>query len=118
MAIDLELALRAMDGDRQLLEQLAIIFSEDAPRIAKEFEEALKRQDFASARMAVHSLKGLTASFYEPHSVKVFAEYESLCADENWSALHGAADLVTERIANLIDEMRKRELLHKASSSN
>jgi HPt (histidine-containing phosphotransfer) domain-containing protein len=117
MAIDLELALRAMDGDRELLEQLAVIFSEDTPRIALEFKEAIKRQDFASARMAIHSLKGLTASFYEPQSVEMFAQYESFCADKNWDAIQGAAAAVTERIAKLIDEMRALGLLQKTSSA-
>jgi HPt (histidine-containing phosphotransfer) domain-containing protein len=118
MAMDLELALGAMDGDRHLLEQLAVIFSEDAPRIAVEFEEALKRQDFASARMAVHSLKGLTASFYEPEAVDMFGRYECFCAEENWEALQGADEAINARITTLIAEMRERELLHEPSSTN
>ncbi len=115
MAMDLDLALRAMGGDRQLLEQLAQTVSEDSPRIALEFRESLLRQDFASARIAVHSLKGLMASFYEPRSVETFAKYERLCAEENWDALQGAADYVTQCIASLLNEMREQGLIDKST---
>ncbi len=84
MAMDFNLALRAMDGDQKLLEQLATIFSEDAPAIASDFSQSIRDQDSKSARMAIHSLKGLAASFYDQLAVEKFAAIEQNCVDENW----------------------------------
>ncbi len=114
MAMDLELALRAMDGDRQLLEQLAIIFSEDAPRIASDFEAAVNRQSPKTARIAIHSLKGLAASFFDKQAVEDFSEMERFCADENWPALSDSPAPVHSRIASIILEMNELGLLTRS----
>ena len=94
MAMDLELALRAMDYDRKLLEQLATIFSEDAPAIAMAFQKAVEAHDSKSARMAIHSLKGLVASFYDNQAVEKFSSIERSCAGEEWNALEDTPELV------------------------
>ncbi len=116
MAMDLELALRAMDGDQQLLEQLAIIFSEDAPRIASDFEGAVHRQNSKSARMAIHSLKGLASSFFDQRAVEEFASLERLCAEENWGALQDAPSDVSARVDEIIVDMLELGLLAKSSN--
>ena len=111
MAMDLELALGAMDNDRQLLEQLATIFSEDAPRIASDFETGVVRQNSKTARIAIHSLKGLAASFFDKQAVEEFAAFELFCVDENWLALSEAPSGVFSRIGSIILEMNESRLL-------
>ncbi len=115
MAMDIELALRAMDDDRQLLEQLAVIFSEDAPRIASEFEHSVNLKNSKSARMAIHSLKGLVASFFDQEVVDEFASLERLCAEENWMALNDAPEEVFARVRAIIVDMLNVGLLVKSS---
>lgn len=115
MAMDLELALRAMDDDRQLLEQLAIIFSEDAPQIVSEFHTAIDQKDSKSARRAIHSLKGLTASFFDQQAVDDFAGLERFCSEENWSALADAPAGVAARVEAIILNMLDSGLISKAS---
>lgn len=114
--MDLELALRAMDDDRKLLEQLAIIFSEDAPAIATDFDEAVRLQDSKSARLAVHSLRGLVASFYDTQAVEKFAAIEQSCVDEDWKVLEEAPGLVRSKIEALIADMHEFELLSRISN--
>lgn len=116
MTIDLMRALRAMDDDRQLLEQLAVIFSEDAPRMASEFEQAVSRQNSKSARVAIHSLKGLAASFFDHQAVEDFATFEQLCSEENWSNLVDAPEKVFSRIEAIVNDMVGQGLLPKPSS--
>lgn len=114
MAMDFALALRAMDGDQKLLEQLAIIFSEDAPVIAAEFGKSIGAQDSKSARMAIHSLKGLAASFFDKSAVEKFAAIEQCCVDENWRALEDSPGEVCSSIEALIADMHGLELLAKS----
>ncbi len=114
MAMDLELALRAMDDDRKLLEQLATIFSEDAPAISMEFQKAVATHDSKSARMAIHSLKGLAASFYDKQAVESFSSIEQSCAEEKWNALDETPSLVHSKIEALIADMQHFELLSRS----
>ena len=113
--MDLELALRAMDDDRNLLEQLATIISEDAPALVTNFEEALGSQDSKSARLAIHSLKGLAASFFDKQAVENFSMIERSCLDENWEALKEATGQVRSKIQSLIADMHGFELLSQSS---
>ena len=113
--MEIELALRAMDDDRNLLEQLAIIFSEDAPALVRNFEEALGRHDSKSARLAIHSLKGLAASFFDKQAVENFSAIEQSCLAENWEALEEAPGQVRLRIESLIVDMHGFELLSQSS---
>jgi HPt (histidine-containing phosphotransfer) domain-containing protein len=113
MAMDLQLALRAMDGDRELLEQLATIFSEDAPRICSDFEVAVRRQNSQSARLAIHSLKGLAASFFDQQTVDSFSALERSCAVEDWELLANTPVQVLSRIEKLIGDFQKTGLIAK-----
>ena len=56
--------LRALDGERELLSQLATMFVEDAPELLTTLEQAVAAGDCLIARRTVHSLKGLAATFY------------------------------------------------------
>ena len=114
MAMDLELALRAMDGDRKLLEQLATIFSEDAPAIAMAFEKAVGTHDSKSARMAIHSLKGLVSSFYDKQAVDCFSSIEQSCAEEKWNVVDEIPRLVHSKIETLVADMQHFELLSRS----
>ncbi len=116
MAMDLELALRAMDDNQQLLEQLAVIFSEDAPCLLTEFQVAVSRQNSKSARMAIHSLKGLAASFYDQQAVDDFAVIEGFCVEENWSMLQDAPSQVVSRVGGIINEMFERGLVPRPAN--
>lgn len=63
-AVDLEEALRAAGGDRELLQEAVGLFLEqDYPRHLKELKEGLAGQDARAVKRAAHGIKGALRSF-------------------------------------------------------
>ena len=61
--VDFPMAIRWVEGDRELLAELIQIFLEDCPRKLHELEQAVKAGHAAGIRQTAHSLKGMVAGF-------------------------------------------------------
>ena len=61
--LDLEAALRRLDGDHDLLRDVASFYAQDAEPLLREIEQALAVADAEEAGRAAHSLKGLASNF-------------------------------------------------------
>ena len=81
--IDVERALQALDGNTELLKDLASMFVEDAPILLDQLKAALTDDHPMQARSAVHSLKGLVATFFAKTSVEIAQRLENSAADGN-----------------------------------
>jgi two-component system, sensor histidine kinase and response regulator len=62
-ALDLDIALAHVGGDRQLLTELANVFLQDYPRLRNEARESILKGDHKSLERAAHTLKGRLAFF-------------------------------------------------------
>lgn len=60
--MDVPGALRRLGDDVELLEQIILIFLEDAPVLVRTAREALSRDDALEVRRAAHSIKGMMAT--------------------------------------------------------
>jgi len=63
MPIDWTIALVHVDGDRQLLVELAALFAQDCPRLLLEARESIAQNDHSKLERAAHTLKGRLAFF-------------------------------------------------------
>ena len=63
MPIDLTVALAHVDGDSQLLAELAAIFLEDYPRLNTELRHSIEQGKPRELERAAHTLKGRLAFF-------------------------------------------------------
>jgi HPt (histidine-containing phosphotransfer) domain-containing protein len=61
--LDLDIALAHVDGDRQLLAELAALFLQDYARLLKEIRDAISEEDFTGFERGAHTLKGRLAFF-------------------------------------------------------
>jgi HPt (histidine-containing phosphotransfer) domain-containing protein len=61
--MDLSIALAHVEGDLQLLAELAAMFVGDYPRFLEETHEAILRNDYATLEREAHTLKGRLAFF-------------------------------------------------------
>jgi len=61
--MDLGIALSHVDGDRQLLAELAELFLQDYPRLLEEIRDSIPKADFATLERGAHTLKGRLAFF-------------------------------------------------------
>lgn len=113
MQIDEEKALEALDGNYELLVELAQIFCEDAPVLLRDFERALDSGEAHAARLAAHSLKGLAATFYALPTVEAAYAVENECGQGRLEAVrNGAASKLEEMIDTMIDEIKSRGWVH------
>jgi two-component system, sensor histidine kinase and response regulator len=61
--LDLDVALSHVDGDMQLLAELATLFLQDYPRLRGELRSSISTGDSPSLERAAHTLKGRLAFF-------------------------------------------------------
>jgi HPt (histidine-containing phosphotransfer) domain-containing protein len=61
--LDLQTALQRLEGDRELLCEVALIFTDDAGLLLAELDAGLETADAMKAKLAAHSLKGLASNF-------------------------------------------------------
>ena len=61
--LDWQAALLRLDGDEDLLRELAALFLRDGPQLWRAVADALAAQDRDGAARAVHSLKGVLMNF-------------------------------------------------------
>ncbi len=80
LTVDEAAALAALDGHRQLLQELAVMFFEDAPQLLDQLEAAVAAADAVESRRLVHSLKGLVATFYAQPTCEIAQSMESEAA--------------------------------------
>jgi two-component system, sensor histidine kinase and response regulator len=61
--LDLDVALSHVDGDMQLLAELAALFLQDYPRLLDEMRDSIAKADAACLERMAHTLKGRLAFF-------------------------------------------------------
>lgn len=88
--MDVATAMRYVGGDRELLDELAAMFGNDAPERLTALRAALERRDMATADRTAHSLKGALSIFGAEAGAAIAREIEAL-ADAG--RLHEAGEL-------------------------
>jgi HPt (histidine-containing phosphotransfer) domain-containing protein len=104
--IDRQEALAQVEGDVELLVELAEAFLEDYPRLLAEIDEALAGRDSAALADAAHALKGSIGYFGSRAAYRAAERLETLASA---SRLDGWADAYEELTARL--EQLKTALL-------
>jgi PAS domain S-box-containing protein len=63
LSFDPAVALKRVDGDRELLKEVANLFFEDTPRLLTEVRNAIQRGDGKALERSAHALKGSVSNF-------------------------------------------------------
>lgn len=107
--IDIDRALRALDGNDELLKDLASLFVDDAPILLCQLRSALDDSDRHQARAAIHSLRGLVSTFYAIESVELAQRLEHLAIEGDLEEFQsGQWKLLEESINAVADDFRSR----------
>ena len=100
--LDTQAALERLEGDLQLLRELAEIFRENATQLLTQIRDACARQDVPALLLAAHSLKGSAANLSAEAVCHVAEQLEQLTFGRD---LRGCSPLV----ASLEAEMQRLE---------
>ena len=99
--INWQLALEAVDGNRQLLGELVEIFREECPKLRAEIAAAIQASDLPLLRRSAHTLKGALAHLAAASAVTVAQEIEDHArhqclepAAALWPRLQGQLDQI------------------------
>ena len=106
---DIVRALQALEGNEELLKDLASMFVEDAPVILDQLKVAISINDAAQARTAVHSLKGLVSIFYTTSSVEIAQRLEDCAAEGNLDEFrNGDLEQLEKCINSVAEDFQQR----------
>ena len=78
IALDRQLALSRVGGDKQLLQEIAVLFIEECPHAFRQIQEAVAHGDPAKLENAAHALKGSVANFGARNAVEAAFELEQM----------------------------------------
>jgi len=109
-------ALERLEGDEELLVELATIFLQESPRQMKQIREALDRSDWEALARAAHTLKGSVGNFAAQSSVEAALNLENAAKSGNpveaelaYSALAAEIDRLRPALEALVEEDVKCE---------
>jgi len=107
--IDEKRALGALDGNRNLLVELAGMFREDAPLILNELKTAVANKSATQTRSALHSLKGLASTFFAQPTVELAHRLEDAAASGDLELFHsGELEKLEQSVESVIEEFAER----------
>ncbi|WP_229219938.1 ATP-binding protein [Rugamonas fusca] len=111
LVLDWRAALQRLDGDADLLHELATLFLADGPQLWQELTAALAAGDTARSARAVHSLKGVLVNFGAARALAA-AEQLSACLRAGTpqapvsAQAHAAAARLAPELRQVYDALR------------
>jgi len=99
---DVEAALQSVDGDRELLVEMAELFLEESGRLLEEAGQAIQAGSASGLHHSAHTLKGSVANFAAEEAREASLQLEMMGRSGN---LAGAQ----ERYEGLVAEIRRVE---------
>ncbi len=104
-ALDLELALTRVGGDRELLQELISLFLEESPKMLSELQEATAAGDAEMVENTAHGLKGSAANFAAGPTVDAAYRLELLGREKKNAEFSGALLALEENLLRLSREL-------------
>jgi HPt (histidine-containing phosphotransfer) domain-containing protein len=80
---DLNAALNALEGDRELLRRIAQLFVVQTPQLLVEIREALLRGDAEALERAAHKLRGSVCNFFATNAHDAALRLEQMGRDKD-----------------------------------
>jgi two-component system, sensor histidine kinase and response regulator len=107
--LDRTTALERLEGDEELLNEIIVIFLEDAPRLFLALKQSRVDKDQKSTERQAHSLKGASANVGATVLQDISMRAEVMIREGDWTGLenllpemertlHGTLDLLREQI--------------------
>ena len=106
-ALDREMALSRVEGDADLLMEIAALFLGDYPKALQELHEAVAQGDAKHAERAAHGLKGSVANFGARAAVEAARTIEHMARAEKLADVTPVLEQLKEALEALRTELEK-----------
>ena len=100
--VNREALLARVEGDSQLLREMAELFLKTYPKLLNEIRQAIERQDAPALERAAHTLKGSVSNFVAHEAVLAATELENMATRRDLTRAPGAC----EELAGMLDRLR------------
>jgi two-component system sensor histidine kinase/response regulator len=104
--INVDVALKRLNGDRTLLKAMAGFFLEDGPQLLVQLREGVTSSSFPSAIRAAHSLRGLASSFEATPVMELAGEIERLGRAGDVAQIHDLVGRLEVEVTRLTEALR------------
>lgn len=104
-AVAWSVALKAVDGDSQLLADIARAFLEESPRLVQEMQLASARSDASLLRRAAHTIKGGLRMFGAEAAYDLANRIEGLAREGNFLEAGGPLEDLKQVLAEVEKEL-------------
>jgi len=105
--LDLQAALARVDGDRELLKEIAGLFLEECPASLEAVRAAVAAGDPKAVQHAAHSLKGAVSNFGEKAAHKAALRLEYMGRGRDLTGSAEALGELEEALERLCAELRE-----------
>jgi CheY-like chemotaxis protein len=106
-AFDMNQALDRMDGDVELMKELAGLFLDECPQRMADIHAAILRRDPSGLKKSAHVLRGSVANFGARAATEAARRLETSGRDQDWSDVEAAWAALEEAIAGLTPALAK-----------
>jgi len=104
-AFDIDEALRHVEGDRDLLDEIVRIFAEQCPKIMYEIQNAVLAADLRVLERAAHSLKGSASNLCAIGVTQCAGELEETARSGDSSRSHEQFQALEREVEKLLREL-------------
>jgi len=108
-ALDRAAVLARLDGDEELLAELAGLFIQESPKLLAAIQQAIERADPKGLERAAHALKGSVGNFAVPTAVKAAQTLENMGHEGNLAAADAAYAVLQQEIAGSVQILQNLE---------
>ncbi len=104
---DLDCALDRVDGDRELLQELAGIYLDEAARLRLAISQAMDKHDICAAAKVAHTLKGASANFCSQPVYDAAWQLEQMLPSNTAEEVATAYDKLVQETERLSQALRQ-----------
>ena len=104
-AFDINAALRHVEGDRDLLDEIVRIFADQCPKTLYEIQNAIRAADLPALERAAHSLKGSASNLCAIGVTQAAAELEESARSGDSSSSRERFQTLESEVGNLLREL-------------
>jgi PAS domain S-box-containing protein len=104
--VDIELLMKAFDGDRSFLSEIVEVFLSDYPRLMDDLRRANIEGDCDLLLRSAHSLKGMLRNFQADPAAQAAFEIERKAKAQNFDDVQTKIERLTDRITEVDNILR------------
>ena len=92
--------------DKEIIKEIIEMYIQEYPDRMVEIRKNIQENDMVHLQRNAHSLKGVTAHFFDPESVAQTIAFEQKCIAEDIPAVNEHLDQIIKSLEKLVIELR------------